>query len=184
MPERFPEVLGNLLGIGDGFPNNSLLRSGWPGLGLVTTTTLSSVTRTRQPFSRLDAIMQRPGCFHSITNFHKKAFSHPQQGRIDFNTVNPSLPTGMDFLIHPCRWIDDEENVRTPPKLGRYWEIHPLRPRDFPRPSRFPSGFALGKSLGSREISWASGMDFPIPPSFWWSTDTIYWTYSVLDLDR
>ena len=42
-----------------------------------------------------------------------------QQGRIDFNTVNPSLPTGMDFLIHPCRWIDDEENVRTPPKLGR-----------------------------------------------------------------
>ena len=79
----------------------------------------------------------------------------------------------MDFLIHPCRWIDDEENVRTPPKLGRYWEIHPLRPRDFPRNSRFPSGFALGKSLGSREISWASGMDFPIPPQFWWSTDTI-----------
>ena len=30
-------------------------------------------------------------------------FSHPQQGRIDFNTVNPSLSTGMDFLIHPCR---------------------------------------------------------------------------------
>ena len=22
-------------------------------------------------------------------------------------------------LIHPCGWIDDEENVRTPPKLGR-----------------------------------------------------------------
>ena len=55
-------------------------------------------------------------------------FSHPQQGRIDFNTVNPSLPTGMDFLIHPCRRIDDEENVHTPPKLRRYWEIHPLRP--------------------------------------------------------
>ena len=36
---------------------------------------------------------------------------------------------------------DDEENVRTPPKLGRYWEIHPLCPRDFPRPLR---------SLGSR----------------------------------
>ena len=80
----------------------------------------------------------------------------------------------MDFLIHPCRWIDDEQNVHTPPKLRRSWEIHPLRPRDFPRPSRFPSGFALGKSLGSREISWASGMDFPIPPSFWWSTDTFY----------
>ena len=36
-----------------------------------------------------------------------------------------------------------------------------LHPRGFPQPSRFPSGFALGKSLGSREISWASGMDFP-----------------------
>ena len=35
--------------------------------------------------------------------------------------------------------------------------------------------FALGKSLGSREISWASGMDFPIPLSFWWSTDTRRW---------
>ena len=45
--------------------------------------------------------------------------------------------------------------------------------QDFPRPSRFPSGFALGKSLGSREIFRASGMDFPIPPSSWWSTDTI-----------
>ena len=28
-----------------------------------------------------------------------QAFSH-HQGRIDFNTVNPSLPTGKDFLIH------------------------------------------------------------------------------------
>ena len=33
---------------------------------------------------------------------HKpKSFSHHRQGRIDFNTVNPSLPGGMDFLIHP-----------------------------------------------------------------------------------
>ena len=73
----------------------------------------------------------------------RESFSHPQQGRIDFITVNPSLPTGMDFLIHPCRWIDDEENVRTPPILERNWKIHPLRPQDFP---------------------W---------PSFWWSTDTL-----------
>ena len=77
-----------------------------------------------------------------------------------------------------------------------------------PRPSGFPSGFALGKSLGSRgakptasenlsrfpstleislglrprEISWvsgnwAAGMDFPIPPSSWWSTDTFHDLY-------
>ena len=44
-------------------------------------------------------------------------FFHPQQGRIDFN---PSLPAGMDFLIHPCGWIDDEENVRTPPKVSHF----------------------------------------------------------------
>ena len=69
-----------------------------------------------------------------------------------------------------CWWW---ENVRPPPKLGRYWEIHPLCPRDFPRPSRFPSGFALGISFGSWEISWASGMDFPIPPLSWWRTDPI-----------
>ena len=28
------------------------------------------------------------------------AFSHHQQGRINFNTVKPSLSTGKDFLIH------------------------------------------------------------------------------------
>ena len=37
------------------------------------------------------------------------------------------------------------------------WVVHPLRPRDFPRPSRCPSGFALGTSLGPREISRAEG---------------------------
>ena len=71
------------------------------------------------------------------------AFSHPQQGRIDFNTVNPSLSRGMDFLIHPCRCIDDEENVRTPPKL----EIS-LDPQDFPRASASGNLSGLGKSLG------------------------------------
>ena len=29
-----------------------------------------------------------------------QTFSHHQQGRIGFNTVNPSLSTGKDFLIH------------------------------------------------------------------------------------
>ena len=68
-------------------------------------------------------------------------------GRIDFNTINPSLPTWMDFLIHPCTWIDDEENVHTPPKLGRYWEIHLRRPRDFRRdfPWAKPEGYHEGR---------------------------------------
>ena len=42
--------------------------------------------------------------------------------------------------------------IRAPPKRGRYWEIHPRRPRDFPRPKIFPKGFA---------------------PSFLWSMDTL-----------
>ena len=63
--------------------------------------------------------------------------------------------------------------IRAPPRRGRYWEIHPRRPRDFLRPERFPEGEARGKSRGSREISRAEGMDFPIPPESWWSTDIL-----------
>ena len=45
--------------------------------------------------------------------------------------------------------------------------------QDFPRPERFPEGEARGKSQGLREIWRAEGMDFPIPPEFWWSTDNL-----------
>ena len=38
--------------------------------------------------------------------------------------------------------------IRAPPRRGRYWEIHPRRPKDFPRPERFPEGEARGKSRG------------------------------------
>ena len=41
--------------------------------------------------------------------------------------------------------------IRAPPKQGRYWEIHPQRPRDILRPKRFSQGEAWGKSWGSRE---------------------------------
>ena len=37
-------------------------------------------------------------------------------------------------------------------------------PRDFPWPERFPEGEARGKSRGSKEISRADGMNFPISP--------------------
>ena len=43
--------------------------------------------------------------------------------------------------------------IRAPPKQGRYWEIHPQRPRDILRPKRFSQGEAWGKSWGSREIT-------------------------------
>ena len=63
--------------------------------------------------------------------------------------------------------------IRAPPRRGRYWKIPPRRPRDFLRPERFPEGGARGKSWGSREISRAEGMDFPIPLESWWSTDIL-----------
>ena len=36
---------------------------------------------------------------------------------------------------------------------------------------------SLGRSLGSQEISQASGMNFPILPSLFWSTDTLWKGY-------
>ena len=78
------------------------------------------------------------------------AFSHHQQWRLDFNTAN--------FLINPCRGINDEENARAHQNSGGIGKSIPS---------------VLEISLDPREISWASGMDFPIPPEFWWNTDTL-----------
>ena len=64
----------------------------------------------------------------------------------DFNTVNPSLSTGKDFLIHSLKknWL--WENVRPPPKLRRLGNPSPL-------PSRFPSTLKISLGLRPREIS-------------------------------
>ena len=64
-------------------------------------------------------------------------------------SILPCLEGWISWSI-PRDRIDDEENVRTPPKLGRNWEIHPLRPRDFPRASPSENLLGLGKSLGRR----------------------------------
>ena len=61
-------------------------------------------------------------------------------------------------LLHKyyLRWrycIQYTGYILAPPKRGSYWEIHPFSRRDFPRPSRCSLGWALGTSLGSREIS-------------------------------
>ena len=86
------------------------------------------------------------------------ALSHHQQGRVDFNTVHRegfSFPLSEErLMMRECSY-----STKTREVLGN--------------PSSPPSRFALGKPLGSQEISRASRMDFPIPPSFWWSMDTI-----------
>ena len=45
-------------------------------------------------------------------------------------------------------------------------------------------GEALGKSQWSRETSRAEGMDFPIPPGFWWSTDILLLINSSTGMDQ
>ena len=74
--------------------------------------------------------------------------------------------------------------IRAPPRRGMDWEIHPRRPKDFPRPERFHEGEARGKSQGSREIWRAEGMDFPIPPEFWWSTDNLSASFFLQGVDQ
>ena len=57
-------------------------------------------------------------------------FYHHFQRRIDFNTVNPSLPDPL-----PVERLMRRECLYST-KLKRYWEIHPLCPQDFPRSFR------------------------------------------------
>ena len=69
-----------------------------------------------------------------------------REGLILTLSILPCLE-GWIFWSIPRDRIDDEENVRTPSNLRRYWEIHPLRPRKFHVTLEI-SG--LGKSLGRR----------------------------------
>ena len=52
------------------------------------------------------------------------------------------------FQIHLATFIQLWNCIRAPPRRGRYWEIHPRRLRDFPRPE------GRGKSRGRR--AWIS----------------------------
>ena len=49
-----------------------------------------------------------------------------------------SLPTLQQLPKILNVYTAQRKCVRAPPKLGRYWEIHPWRRRDFPRPKIFP----------------------------------------------
>ena len=61
---------------------------------------------------------------------------HPRRmTRIDSVKINPSL-----VMMREC--------IRTLPRGGMYWVVHPRRPRDFPRTERCPKGKARGTSQG------------------------------------
>ena len=115
-----------------------------------------------------------PGDFHHIQSnptyslrydirlrqrFLYLSFSHHWQGRIDFNTINPSLSTGLDFLIHSSGWIDDKENVRN---SGGIWKS-------------IPNGQKISRGQSpSENCRLERNLDFPKIPLFWWSTDTMH----------
>ena len=82
------------------------------------------------------------------TNFY--SIHHHYQGSIDFNTVITKCPRGRYFLKHPKGCVNDERMAVHCLELGciGLYNVHLLRPQDFPRPSRGNSGFALGTSLG------------------------------------
>ena len=102
---------------------------------------------------------QRPGAKRSVLNFqffliHHSLINH-QQRMVDSTLSILPCPQGSIFWSTPCIKID-YENFLTPPKLRRYWEIHSLRPQDFP----WPSIKGRGKYL------WRRGWIFQYLPHF------------------
>ena len=62
----------------------------------------------------------------------------------------------------------------TPERFPEAVGFAPRDPRDFPRTK--PEGNPEGRGVQNpwpRVISRAEGMDFPIPPESWWSTDIL-----------
>ena len=97
-----------------------------------------------------------------------------------YNPIHPSTRQCTDtmFMISSClsyycgsigsvkintSLLMMRECIRTLPRGGMYWGVHPRRPRDFPRPERCPDpeGKARGTSRGPREISRSEGMYNP-----------------------
>ena len=80
-----------------------------------------------------------------------KTFYHHLQGRIGFNTLNPSLSTGKDYPVHSLMMKRMVVLHQNPGVIGK----------------SNPSVLEISLDrLGSQEIYWASGMDFQIPPLF------------------
>ena len=89
----------------------------------------------------------------------------------DSGGIGKSIPSALEISLGHGFCTPRPSGCKTHGR-GKSLKIS-LDPRDFPRAS--PSGNLLG--LGK---SWASGMDFPIPPSSWWSTDTMHATQEKL----
>ena len=87
-----------------------------------------------------------PSCFIIVAWLPHDTFSHPQQGRIDFNTVVHCCTPSLCYL-----------GGETSQKSKYQYRDH-----------------LVGQlTINTANPSLSRGMDFLIHPSFWWSTDTI-----------
>ena len=91
----------------------------------------------------------------------------------DSGGIGKSIPSALEISLGHGFCTPQPSGFPSGFALGKSLGSRGAKPisQDFPRPLRFPSDFALGNLSGLGK-SWASGMDFPIPPSSWWSTDT------------
>ena len=97
----------------------------------------------------------------------------PRGGR--YWEIHPRRPISRDPRDFPR--AKPEGNLEGRGKSERFSEavgFAPRDPRDFPRAK--PEGNPEGRGVQNprpRKISRAEGMDFPIPPESWWSTDIL-----------
>ena len=93
------------------------------------------------------------------------------------SSQSPSRLYSYNALVTKKKMAKPEGNLEGRGKSERFSEavgFAPRDPRDFPRAK--PEGNPEGRGVQNprpRKISRAEGMDFPIPPESWWSTDIL-----------
>ena len=102
----------------------------------------------------------------SVREIHSlgKYFSVHSLGHSEYQEIHTFSALNIDSVKINTSLLMMKECIRTLPRGGMYWVVHPRRPRDFPRPERCPEGEARGTSRGPREISRSEGMYNPIHP--------------------
>ena len=60
----------------------------------------------------------------------------------EYQEIHPYSALNIDSVKINTSLLMMREYIRTLPRGGMYWVVHPRRPRDFPRPERCPEGEA------------------------------------------
>ena len=85
----------------------------------------------------------------------------------------------LHYFCHFEKWHQKQTpkplfDTTNPKKLGTNYIVTVLHQNEGGIGRSIPDGQKISRDpRGSREIWRAEGMDFPIPPEFWWSTDNL-----------